>query len=150
MSSAYQVLCEATHSVRDACLCLLVHRAARRLARCFDDAFRSLGLTGGQFSILNALNHPEPPNMHQASVLSMDRTTLTAALKPLARRGLVEAAATKDDRRDRRMALTVEGDRTLAAAIGLWRVAHAEVEARLHEADVDHFRDNLRAISAWE
>ncbi len=79
-----------TLAVRDTCLCLHVQRAARALARRFDDALRPLGLTNGQFSLLMSLNRPEPAGMGGvAALLAMDRTTLTAALKPLVRRGLV-------------------------------------------------------------
>ena len=52
---------ETTLFVRDHCLCLYAQRAARALARRFDDALRPLGLTNGQFSLLMALNRPEPP-----------------------------------------------------------------------------------------
>ena len=73
-----------TIAVRDSCLCLHVQRAARALARRYDDALRPLGLTSGQFSLLMSLNRPEPPTMSSvANLLAMDRTTLTAALKPL-------------------------------------------------------------------
>ena len=79
-----------TLEVRDACLCLHVQRAARALGRRFDEAFRPLDLTNGQFSLLMSLNRPQPPSIGSvASLLAMDRTTLTAALKPLVRRGLV-------------------------------------------------------------
>src|SRR5579864_3271805 len=82
---------EKTLEVRDGCLCLFVQRAARALARQFDDVFRPVDLTHGQFSLLMALNRPHPPVMGEvAALLGMDRTTLTAALKSLARRGLVE------------------------------------------------------------
>ena len=96
----------ATHLVRDACLCLHVHRAARALARRFDEVLRPLDLTQGQFSLLMSLNRPEPPSIGSvASLLAMDRTTLTANLKPLERRGLVKVAIDKEDRRSRRLAL---------------------------------------------
>jgi DNA-binding MarR family transcriptional regulator len=150
MSEPDDVALGATHAVRDSCLCLHVHRAARTLARRFDEAFRPLGLTSGQFSVLNALNRPDAPNMKQvAPLLSMDRTTLTAALKPLLRQGLVETAemAGDEDRRFRRLTLTAEGHRTLAEAIMLWRTVHAEVEACLPSSDIDRLRDNLRAIT---
>src|SRR5690606_30297696 len=89
---------ETTLFVRDTCLCLHAQRAARALARRFDDALRPLGLTNGQFSLLMALNRPEPPPMGPvATVLAMDRTTLTAALKPLERRGLVAVEADPRD-----------------------------------------------------
>src|SRR6202050_1017193 len=85
---------ETTLLVRDCCLCLHVQRAARALARRFDEALRPLDLTNGQFSLLMSLNRPKPPAMGAvASLLVMDRTTLTAALKPLERRGLVKVAA---------------------------------------------------------
>src|SRR6266567_6450397 len=96
--------------VRDRCLCLHVQRAARALARRFDDALRPHGLTNGQFSLLMSLNRPQPPPMGPvASLLAMDRTTLTAALKPLERRGLVEISPDPSDRRSRVLRLTAEG-----------------------------------------
>src|SRR5882757_3480633 len=104
MSKVSDVPFETTLHVRDCCLCLHVQRAARALARRFDEALRPLGLTNGQFSLLMSLNRPEPPGMSSvASLLAMDRTTLTAALKPLERRGLVTAAPDPSDRRGRRL-----------------------------------------------
>src|SRR5512135_3347642 len=99
-----------TLEVRDACLCLHVQRAARALARRFDEAFRPLGLTQGQFSLLMSLNRPEPPSIGSVSaLLAMDRTTLTANLKPLERRGLIKVTVDPADKRGRRLALTQAG-----------------------------------------
>ena len=93
MSSTDQIPFATTLLVRDTCLCLHAQRAARALARRFDAALRPLGLTSGQFSLLMSLNRPQPPSMGPvATLLAMDRTTLTAALKPLQRRGLVDVA----------------------------------------------------------
>src|SRR3546814_1349593 len=98
---------ETTLHVRDHCLCLAARRAARALSRRFDEALRPAGLTNGQFSLLMSLNRPEPPTMGSvATLLAMDRTTLTAILKPLQRRGLVETTVDKADRRGRRLRLT--------------------------------------------
>ena len=137
-----------THAVRDTCLCLHAQRAARVLARRFDDALRPVGLTNGQFSLLNSLNRPAPAGMAAvASLLGMDRTTLTAALKPLARRGLVTVAADPDDRRSRLMTLTPEGRSVLARAIGIWKRTHASIEQRLEDGEADRLRAGLRAVS---
>lgn len=88
---------ETTIEVRDRCLCLHAQRAARALARRFDAALRPVGLTNGQFSLLMSLNRPAPPTIAEiAEVLAMDRTTITAALKPLERDGLVTAASRLD------------------------------------------------------
>jgi DNA-binding MarR family transcriptional regulator len=139
---------ETTHEVRDACLCLHVQRAARALARRFDDALRPLGLTNGQFSLMMSLNRPEPPDMVAvALLLGMDRTTLTAALKPLQRRRLLKVAVDRADRRGRVMTLTPKGRRLLARAVPVWRRTHISVEALLPDGDPDRFRKNLRAVS---
>ena len=82
-----------------------------------------------------------------ALLLAMDRTTLTAALKPLRRRGLVRVAADPADRRGRRMTLTAKGRRALARAVPIWKKTHAAVEALLRDGDADRLRNNLRALS---
>jgi DNA-binding transcriptional ArsR family regulator len=56
----------------------------------FDDSFRPFGLTNFQFSLLTMLNRPSPPTIGRlAEDLAMDRTTITAKLKPLGRRRLL-------------------------------------------------------------
>jgi DNA-binding MarR family transcriptional regulator len=137
-----------THKVRDSCLCLHLQRAARALARRFDAALRPVGLSSGQFSLLMSLNRNEPPTMGQvASLLAMDRTTLTANLKPLERRGLVRMGVDARDRRARRMQLTPEGRQVLAAAVPIWEVAHADAERLLGGTNADRLRAELLALS---
>ncbi|WP_374304103.1 MarR family transcriptional regulator [Ferrovibrio sp.] len=137
---------ETTIMVRDTCLCLHAQRAARALARRFDDVLRPLGLTNGQFSLLMSLNRPQPANMSQvASVLAMDRTTLTACLKPLERRGLVNVSADPDDKRTRRLTLTPEGRKLLVKALPVWKRTHAELDRLV--SDPEHLRADLRALS---
>lgn len=134
--------------VRDHCLCLHVQRAARALARRFDEALRPLDLTNGQFSLLMSLNRPEPPPMGPvASLLAMDRTTLTAALKPLERRGLVKVTQDRSDRRSRVLELTEEGRQLLARAVPVWQRTHQEMEDESQSVDFDSLRANLRALS---
>lgn len=137
-----------TLHVRDTCLCLHLQRAARAVARRFDEALRPYGLTNGQFSLLMSLNRPEPPTMGAVSnVLAMDRTTLTANLKPLQRRDLVAVEVDARDRRGRRLVLTPAGREVLAAAVPVWRRAHAAIEEDLDGADPDRLRADLRALS---
>lgn len=146
MSTVRGITLETTHLIRDCCLCLHVQRAARALARRFDDALRPIGLTNGQFSLLVSLNRPKPPGMTSvAKLLAMDRTTLTAALKPLRRRGLVTITPDPADRRGRLMTLTAKGRKSLARAVPIWRKTHAAVETLLH--DGERLRNDLRALS---
>src|SRR5947207_1511645 len=145
MSKAPDVSFATTLEVRDRCLCLHLQRAARRLARRFDDALRPIGLTNGQFSLLTSLNRPQPASMGSvAALLAMDRTTLTAALKPLERRGLIEVVVDPADRRSRVLVVTRAGRRVLVAAIPIWRRTHAQVDRLLAGADLDLLRRDLR------
>jgi len=116
------------------------------LARRFDQALKPAGLTNQQFSLLMALNRPAPPPMAPvATLLGMDRTSLTAALKPLERRGLVEIVGAEADKRQRLLRLTGAGHALLLAALPIWRHEHAAIEAGLD--DPDGLRAGLRAIA---
>lgn len=148
MENSLFVPFEATLEVRDACLCLHVQRAARALARRFDEALRPVGLTNGQFSLLMSLNRPSPVSMSPvARLLAMDRTTLTAALKPLERQGLVLVGPNPADRRGRLLSLTEKGRGVLARAVPIWRAVHGEIEAGLAEPGPAALRAGLVALS---
>lgn len=140
---------ETSAQVRDTCLCLHAQRAARALARRFDRALRPAGLTSGQFSLLMAMNGPAPAPMNRvAALIGADRTTLTAALKPLTRQGLAEISPDPADSRVRRVTLTAQGRARLAAALPLWTEAHAMLEADLGDADPSRLRRDLLCLSS--
>ncbi|MDE2165584.1 MAG: MarR family transcriptional regulator [Alphaproteobacteria bacterium] len=137
-----------TVHVRDTCLCLHLQRAARAVARRFDQALRPLGITNGQFSLMMSLNRPEPPTMGDvATLLAMDRTTLTAALKPLERQGLVTVGVDPADKRSRRLALTAEGRTRLAKAVPIWKRTHAALDRDLGWPNAARLRADLRGLS---
>jgi DNA-binding MarR family transcriptional regulator len=139
---------ETTEHVRDHCLCLAAQRAARTLARRFDEALRPAGLTSGQFSLLMSLNQSRPPSIGAvAALLAMDRTTLTANLKPLERRELVTTTVDPDDRRGRLVSLTRAGRTVLRAAMPIWRGVHGEIDRQLSLANGKVLRSGLRALS---
>ncbi|QHQ37403.1 MarR family transcriptional regulator [Algicella marina] len=138
----------ATHEVRDRCICLYTQRAARSLARVFDEALRPAGLTNGQFSLLMSLNRPHGPRISDlVPLLSMDRTTLTAALKPLERRGLVTSARDAKDARARRLHLTDAGREALKAALPIWRATHDRIDAKLTSLLPEDLRTGLVEIA---
>ncbi|MCK3779120.1 MarR family transcriptional regulator [Ensifer sesbaniae] len=148
MSKMPSIPFETTLHVKDTCLCLHVQRAARAMARRFDEALRPLDITNGQFSLLMSLNRPAPPNMGSvASLLAMDRTTLTAALKPLERRGLVESFPDPEDRRTRRLRLTQEGEALLSRAVPIWQALHEALDPVLGEGGPDRLRADLLALA---
>lgn len=139
---------ETTLHVRDHCLCLAAQRAARSLARRFDEALKPVGITSGQFSLLMSLNRPEPPTIGSvANLLAMDRTTLTANLKPLERRGMIELAADERDRRSRRIRLLDAGMAALRTAMPIWVDTHADIDARVGTDQVTVLRGGLHAVA---
>lgn len=136
-----------TLEVRDRCLCLHLQRAARAVGRHFDEVLRPLGLTNGQYSLLVSLNRPEPPRVAEvAHVLAMDRTTLTASIKPLERRGLMTSFQDEKDKRIRRLKLTDEGLDLLQRAVPIWRETHDRID-KVVGADIDRLRQNLLALT---
>lgn len=139
---------EVTREVRDRCLCLHLQRAARAVARRFDEVLRPFGLTNGQFSLLMSLNRPAAPRIGElVPLLAMDRTTLTAAFKPLERRGLVRVLVDAEDRRSRRIEITDAGRDALVAALPVWRATHDEIDALVAARDLAGLRADLLALS---
>lgn len=148
MSKCEDLPFEITLEVRDTCLCLHLQRAARAVARRFDAALRPLGLTSGQFSLLMSLNRPAPASIGSVSaLLAMDRTTLTANLKPLERRGLVAVRIDDMDKRTRRLMLTANGRALLSVAVPVWRQTHGEIDGLLPGSNTERLRADLRALS---
>ncbi|AYG65529.1 MULTISPECIES: MarR family transcriptional regulator [unclassified Rhizobium] len=147
MSNSVEIPFETTLLVRDTCLCLHVQRAARALARRFDEALRPFGLTNGQFSLMMSLNRPAPASMGSVTaLLAIDQTTLTAALKPLERRGWINIVPNPKDRRARLLSLTPSGKAALAAAVPAWKTTHATLEERLPDSNGDRLRRDLAIL----
>ena len=82
-----------------------------------------------------------------AALLAMDRTTLTAALKPLERRGLVEVTPDPADKRGRLLQLTQQGHALLREAVPIWKATHGAVEQLLPGGDAQSLRTSLRALA---
>ncbi len=129
------------------CVCLGLRRAARSVSRRYDEALRPLDLNNGQFSMLNVVAGLQPASVQAvADHLAMDRTTVTAGLKPLQRRGLVDVAVAASDLRARQVALTRQGTALLAKALPLWQQAQARLASDLGDADLGALRRQLAAL----
>lgn len=119
-------------AVKAQCNCLALRRAARQVARRYDEALKPLALSNGQFSILAALGQMQMSSTQGiGDLLGMDRTTVTAALKPLQRRDLVEQVPSESDLRTRSVRLTRAGRQLLDQALPLWAQVQSSVEGEL-------------------
>lgn len=135
-------------SVEQMCLSFAAQKAARALGRRYDAALRPTGLSNWQFTLLMMLIREEPPTISAlAQYLATDRTTVTANLKPLERRGLVSVQNDAQDARVRRVALSDEGRALLSEALPLWQQAQDSAARRLAEIDQDAFRAAAAALS---
>jgi DNA-binding MarR family transcriptional regulator len=136
-------------TIEEACLCLSTQRAARVIGRRYDAALRPTGLSNWQFGLLMMLVRDEAPTISElAHDLATDRTTITANLKPLERRGLLVIQADTEDRRVRRIVLTNEGRAVLTEALPLWEKAQAACIEQLGKVDRNAFRAAVSALSA--
>lgn len=145
---ARDMVSEKASEGRDHWLFVELQRAARVVTRSFDDALRPLSLTSGQFTLLISLDRAQPARIGPfASLLGMDRTILTAMLKPLKRRGLVVVTIDPEDRRGRLLSLTQRGKTLLADATPPWDATHAQLEQRLNDASIKSLQRECRALS---
>ena len=89
---------------------------------------------------------PEPAA--SASVISAaHRPTLTAALKPLQRRGLAAAKPDPQDKRSRRIALTAAGHQLLLRALPIWKRHHARLEKHLGAPNARRLAEELQFLT---
>ena len=134
--------------IDETCIGTSVQRAARSLSRLYDAAFRPLGLTGWQFSLLMNLARPTPPTVNElAEALALDASTVTTNIKLLERRGLVAVQVDDADRRARRVTLTDEGRALLTQALPRWEEAQKASVERLSQIELGLFRKAMAALS---
>jgi DNA-binding MarR family transcriptional regulator len=132
----------------DECFGLNLKRAARTVGRRYDEVLRPVDLNNGQFATLAVIAAFQPVSMHiLAEHMSMDRTTLTAALKPLERRTLVSVRADDLDRRARSISLTDGGMKLLREAIPLWRKVQGRIAREMGASRLPVFRAQIGQLT---
>ncbi|HVG52716.1 MAG TPA: MarR family transcriptional regulator [Xanthobacteraceae bacterium] len=127
-----------TASQVSACVGFRLRKLTRRVSQVYDQMLAPLDLTGTQFSLLsNLATNPDISIGELAERLMMDPTTLTRTLRPLERRRLVGIAATREDRRRRKISLTPAGQALFREAVPLWRAAQARIAELMGERSFD-------------
>jgi DNA-binding MarR family transcriptional regulator len=129
------------------CFCLNLKRAARVVARRYDEALEAVDLSNGQYSTLVGIAGLQPVSMQvMAEMLGMDRTTLTATLKPLERRGLISIHRDTADLRSRILNLTDNGAALLREAYPLWKKVQQSLGRTFGSATNLELREQLTRL----
>ena len=109
------------------CFCLASRQAARRITRLYDSRMQPSGIRVTQFTILSQLMlRGEMPIGKLASILGMERTTLTRNLTLLERQKWISIKA-GDDPRSRMIAITAQGRGMVRRGFPHWSKAQAQV-----------------------
>jgi DNA-binding MarR family transcriptional regulator len=137
---------ESARKIAHECPGLRIRQASRLLTRVYDESLRPLGIQESQLSVLVAVAMfgDDGANIGAlASVLVMDRTTLTRNLRPLERAGLLRVARSPEDARARIVLLTRAGERMIEAGYPLWEKAQKRILKVLGAERVDEIRSRL-------
>jgi DNA-binding MarR family transcriptional regulator len=128
------------------CTCINLRVASRAMTRLYDEALSPSGIRITQLATLSALAFYGPFTVKAlASALVMDRTTLTADLKPLASQGFLELEQGVD-RRTRIVAITERGRAALDRAIPLWQAIQTKIQTELGISRLGRFLEDLREV----
>jgi DNA-binding MarR family transcriptional regulator len=133
-------------NIDGSCTCLAARQAARYLTAAYDQALSPSNLRSTQFSILYRLARNGPLTIGElAASMAMDRTTLSANLKPLDRDGLLEMVP-GEDRRVRKVVITNAGLSRYRTAFPLWQAVQREFEDSFGQKRAEALRHSLRRV----
>ncbi|WP_210253151.1 MarR family winged helix-turn-helix transcriptional regulator [Beijerinckia sp. L45] len=126
-------------------------RAARRLGQFYDDVLAPGKLRATQYALMDQVERLGTPSMTDlASALVLDRSALSHTLRPLERDAFVAFLPGLNDRRVKRVELTVEGRRRLEICRALWQSAQTQFEATFGIEEAAALRRTLDLLASPE
>jgi DNA-binding MarR family transcriptional regulator len=132
------------------CYALAARQNARQLSRLYDNHLAPAGLSVSQFSILSLLHaHGSLKITELARMLSMERTTVVRALKPMQVAGWV-VAGRADSGRSFDVALSRSGLTKVAEAVPLWKNAQTVFEGEVGRDRAVRIRNELLELNLGE
>lgn len=137
--------------MREHCPAMGVRAAARVLARLYDEALRDLGIEMSQLPVLAALAIAGERGLKVTDIaraLVMDRTSVTRAIRPLEKLGLLRVARSPVDARSKIVLLTRAGERTVRDAYPRWKRTTQRIRGVLGTARIDALGSELAALIA--
>ena len=128
------------------CACTTLRKAARAVARVYDEALAESGMTTAQFSILRTVAPAEPmPLSRIADELVMDRTSLYRAVAPLEAKGWVRIEPGQG--KAKRVTLTPAGREAIAAAVPAWEAVQRRITGGMSPDLWGNLGTALRALT---
>jgi DNA-binding MarR family transcriptional regulator len=119
------------------CACFDLRRATRAVSRMYDDFLRDAGVNITQFSLLRLICAKQELSISTLGrYMVMDRTSITRALGPLERDGLIQSRPGAD-KRIRIVSVTNKGRKLVECAEPKWRQAQ---EALIETIGADRWR----------
>ena len=119
------------------CVCFDLRRATRAISRMYDDFLRDAGLNITQFALLRLIRTEKELSISTLGrYMVMDRTSITRALAPLERDGLIHSRPGAD-KRIRIVSVTNKGRKLVEDAEPKWREAQ---EALIETIGEDRWR----------
>ena len=117
--------------ISSGCFAARSRRLARAVTRIYDDHLRPVGIKVSQLTVLVAVAGGTTRPVDIGSLLDMEKSTVTRALQLLESNGWIARSTSVTPHE---ISLTAAGAALLEAAIGPWRSATADIEARLSPA----------------
>ena len=134
------------------CTHTALRHAARRLGNLYDEAVAPTGLKATQAGLLSQtdrLGGKDGPTLQAlADRLAIGISSLTYALRPLVRDGLIELRPDAHDKRTKHATLTALGRSRLEQGIVLWATANSRVETVLGQASASTLRALADEVSS--
>jgi DNA-binding MarR family transcriptional regulator len=130
------------------CLGSSFRRTSRALTQVYEAALKPLGLGLAQFTILQMLSLAgERTQGDLGRMLAMDSTSLTRTLAVMVRQGWI-AQRRGDDRRERWLGLSAEGEVQLERALPVWEGVQAGLRGKLGEETWNGLLSLTRHVTA--
>jgi DNA-binding MarR family transcriptional regulator len=128
------------------CVCTTLRMATRSVARRYDYALAEVGIRQVAYTILARLHAEGPMSVNElAGRLSLDRTTCSREVVPLAEAGFIEIDRGVDRRR-RLLQLSDAGVAKVAQARPHWHRIQAEIERSFGSAETSELLTALRIL----
>lgn len=129
------------------CLCGPLRVLSRAINNLYEEAFRPLGVTAAQYTLLVALARlaPDATASRLGRALHLDRSTLSRDLARMESNGWISRAFSHD-RRSPRLALTPAGQSLLAALERAWVAAQGDAADLLGDSLAEQIKRAARAI----